>query len=155
MADLSEVYPYEKDPTRHRFAWLFFNMPGVAKNDLDSADRMARHVFDDLGCGAPGTTHPPRLKYDAIGGSGGPWEDGRWIKAEDQRQAYTATVPVVDVTAMTPDERAAYLAEVAAMVKAAEDADRAGANSSRDESAPYPPIPDVTNDDEKDGEPWA
>lgn len=125
--DLERIYPYERDPERHPYAWVFFNVPGSPAMDLDSAEALARHVFDNLGCGAPGTASDPSIHYDAMGSSGGPWEDGAWRDIAEERFAVTATAPVVDVTAMGPEERAAYLAEVQAAVDAAADADRARA----------------------------
>lgn len=132
--DLADVYPYETDPDRHEFAWIFFNVPDMAKADLDTADRMARWVFDEMGCAPPGTVHAPTKKYDACGSSGAPWEPGEWIDADDDRKTVSVTVPELDVGSLTRDEREAYLAEVAAMVRAADDAERADTKRQRDET---------------------
>lgn len=118
-----DPYPYEKDPTRDPDAWVFFNVPGVARLDLDSAETLIKHC-KALGMGAPGTVHEPELIYDALGSSGGPWEPGTWTKPEDGRMHVVVTAPDRDVTAMTPEQRA----ELRAALDAAEDADRSGAN---------------------------
>ncbi|EEI16247.1 phage gene 29 protein family protein [Corynebacterium lipophiloflavum] len=132
---MTDTYPYNTDPDRHRLAWVFFNVPTSPAMDLDAAEALAQHVFDNLGCTAPGTAHDPLVKYDALGGSGAPWEPGRWIKADEDRAPVQATAPVVDVTAMDAAERAAYLAEVQAAVSAAEDADLAASRSQPDAKA--------------------
>lgn len=104
-----DPYPYETDPTRHEYAWALFNAAGI-RHDIDACDALAKHLFDDLGCGPPGTTHEPRVKYDSLGGSGAPWELGSWIPVDEDRVTVTATAPVVDVTAMTDEEAAEWQA---------------------------------------------
>lgn len=130
MDNLDDVYPYERDPDSHEYAWVFFNAAGV-RHDLETCNALARFVFDELGCGAPGSSGPPRLKYDAVGGSGAPWEPGRWIPVDHDRMVVTATAPAVDVTAMSEAE----VAEWQAAIDARRDALRAGAaNGHRDET---------------------
>lgn len=55
----------------------------------------------------------PQLRYDALGGSGSPHEDGRWIGALEDRELVAA--PTVDVHALTPEQRAALRADLASM----------------------------------------
>lgn len=119
---MTDTYPYDIDPEYHHLAWTVFNAAGT-RHDIETCHGIVTHIFDDLGCGPPGTAHPPRVKYDALGSSGGPWEPGAWIPAEDQRAQVTATAPDKDVTAMTPEERA----ELKAALEAADAAERAGA----------------------------
>lgn len=121
---MNDPYPYETDPESHPFAWVFFYIAGIATT-LDVANAMAKHVFDDLGCAPPGTEHEPNIKYDALGGSGAPWEPGMWIPVEDDRMQVIATAPDKDITAMSQAERA----ELRAALDAADDADRAGATN--------------------------
>lgn len=52
----------------------------------------------------------PQVKYDALGGSGSPHEDGLWIGALEER-AQVAT-PTVDVSALTGEQKAALLADL-------------------------------------------
>ena len=141
-----EIYPYEKAPDRHELAWVFFNAGGIAP-DLDTAERLAQHVFDDLGCGEPGTAHEPRVLYDALGGSGGPWEPGAWPSVEDGRTLVVATAPPVDVTRMS-DEQAA---ELQAALDARQDALRAGAvqEPGSDETSPTHDMGGVSTSDER------
>lgn len=117
-----DPYPYENDPTRHEYTWAIINAAGI-RHDLDACEALARHLFDDLGCGPPGTTHEPRVKYDALGGSGAPWELGSWIPADADRMTVTATAPAVDVTDMSDAE----VAEWQAAIDARRDALRADA----------------------------
>lgn len=63
------------------------------------------------------------MKYDALGGSGAPWEQGMWIPADENRMQVVATAPDKDVTAMSDAERA----ELRAALDAADDAARSGA----------------------------
>ena len=63
------------------------------------------------------------IKYDALGGSGAPWEPGMWIPVEDDRMQVIATAPDKDITAMSQAERA----ELRAALDAADDAERANA----------------------------
>lgn len=120
---MADVYPYEKDPDRHPNSYVFFNVPGVARFDLDSAETLAKHC-EALGMGPPESAKESELIYDALGSSGAPWEPGRWNKPEDGRMKVTTTAPNKNITAMTPEERA----ELKAALQAADDADRAGAN---------------------------
>lgn len=147
MVDTHSIYPYAVDPDRHPLAWVFFNVAGTAKFDLDTADTLAKHVFGDLACGGPGTAGEPQIIYDALGSSGGPWELGAWIKADEPRRKVRTTAPDKDVTAMTEEERA----ELRAALEAAEDAARAGAINS-DETTPPPNMPDSDVSDEREGD---
>lgn len=119
---IEDVYPYHIDPARHRLAWVIFNAAGV-RHDLETCEAIAKHIFDDLKCGPPGSAGDPTVKYDALGGSGAPWEPGRWIPMSEGRLQVVATAPPKDVTAMSWEERA----ELRAALEAAEDAERAGA----------------------------
>ncbi|HCD3016523.1 TPA: hypothetical protein NJV68_002435 [Corynebacterium striatum] len=101
---IDDIYPYDKDPDRHPLSWVFFNA-GFALT-LDAAEKMAKHVFEDLGCGGPGSAHPPVVKYDAVGSSGAPWEPGVWIPFDEPRMSFVATAPDKDITAMSAEERA-------------------------------------------------
>lgn len=115
-----DTFPYPVDDKEaHPLAWVFFYAAGLSMS-MDAASDMARHVFDDLGCGAPGTDHEPTIKYDGLGGSGAPWEPGMWIPVDEERMTVTATAPDVEVTAMTDAERA----ELRAALDAAEDVAR-------------------------------
>ena len=118
---IDELFPYPRDPSFHPLAFLFFNMPHL-KVDADGAHAMAVWVFDRLGCGGPGTAATPTVKYDALGGSGAPYEHAVWIKADEDRMAVEVTTPEVVLTDM--DE--ADLAEVIANAQAALVAKRAG-----------------------------
>lgn len=100
-----DIYPYPTDPQYHEYAWVLFNAAGTAHN-IDTCSAIATHIFDHLGCGPPGTTHPPKVKYDALGGSGGPWEPGEWIDVDDDRAVIIATAPDKNITDMTDTERA-------------------------------------------------
>lgn len=118
----NEIYPYDIPMGYHPLAWVFFHAAGMSM-DLDTAQVMAKHVFDDLGCGEPGTSHNPSIKYDALGSGGGPWEPGVWIPAGEGRMQVVATAPPVDVTAMSVEQRA----ELQAALDAAADAEAADA----------------------------
>ena len=133
-----EIYPYKCDPDRHPLSWVFFHAGGISP-DLDTAEALAKHVFDDLGCGPPGTAHEPRVLYDALGGSGGPWEPGAWPSVEEGRMLVVATAPPVDVTRMS-DEQAA---ELQAALDARRDALRADAVKPDETSDETPPTHDM------------
>lgn len=46
----------------------------------------------------------PQIKYDALGGSGSPHDDGLWIGALEDREPVEAA-PDIDVSALTPTQR--------------------------------------------------
>lgn len=117
---MEDIYPYQVADNHHPLSWVFFNAGGLSL-DLETAEALARHVFDALGCGKPGSAAVPSIKYDALGGSGGPWEPGVWIPVKDARMGVSVTVPHVDVGAMSEAERA----ELRAVLDAADDAARA------------------------------
>lgn len=121
-----EVYPYPKDPHQHEHAYIFFNAAGLGLN-FDDSNTLAGHVFDELGCGPPGTMHEPKIKYDALGSDGGPWKPGEWIRMEQDRRQVGVTAPAVPIDAMTPEQRA----ELKAALLAAEVAEAAGALSKK------------------------
>ncbi|OLT54830.1 hypothetical protein BJF89_00940 [Corynebacterium sp. CNJ-954] len=50
----------------------------------------------------------PQVRYDSLGGSGSPHEDGLWIGALEERQGPAS--PQVDVSSMTPEQKAALRA---------------------------------------------
>ncbi|AIT62185.1 Ig domain-containing protein [Corynebacterium doosanense] len=52
----------------------------------------------------------PQVKYDSLGGSGSPHEEGRWIGALEDRER--AVPQPVDVAALTPAQREALLAQL-------------------------------------------
>lgn len=141
-----ETYPYDIPEDKHPLAWVFFNAGGISP-DLDTAEALAKHVFDDLGCGAPGTAHEPRVLYDALGGSGGPWEPGAWPTVEEGRMLVVATAPPRDVTAMSDAEAA----ELQAALDARRDALAAGAvgGGHSDETDPTQGMGGVSGSDEK------
>lgn len=109
--NVDDIYPYDRAPARHPLSWVFFN--GVVACDLDTAEQLAKHVFDDLGCGAPGSAHDAAVKYDACGTSGAPWEIGAWIPADENRMSFVATAPSIDVTALSPEQRAELIEALA------------------------------------------
>ena len=117
---MEEIYPYPKDPHEHPHAYTLYNIPGIGLA-FDACNTVAKHLFDDLGCGPPGTTHPPTIHYDALGTSGGPWQPGAWIPIDQPRQPVTLTAPAKNITDMPPEERA----ELKAALEAAELAERA------------------------------
>lgn len=125
---MEEIYPYSKDPHEHEHAHLFYNVPGLGLG-FDAANIAATHIFDHLGCGAPGTTHEPAIKYDALGTGGGPWQPGEWIPIEQPRKQVVATAPDIKVSDMTAEQ----LAELKAAIAAVETAQAAGTISHSDE----------------------
>lgn len=127
---MDEIYPYPKDPHEHPLAHTLFNITGIGLS-FDACNTVAKHLFDELGCGPPGTTHPPRIKYDALGSSGGPWQPGAWIPMDEPRQAVVVTAPAKDVSKMTPEE----LAELKAAIQARELAEQAGTLHQGDETS--------------------
>lgn len=117
LAVRDEIYPYQVHPDHHPLAMLFFNSP--VKVDLDVADALAKHVFDQLDCSAP---RNPQIKYDALGASGAPWEPGAWIGADKDRMTVEVTVQDKPVEEMDDDELAALERDL----NAVKDARRAG-----------------------------
>lgn len=117
LATLYELYPYERSREHHPLACLFFN--GPVKVDVEVADQLAKHVFERLDCSPP---REPDVKYDALGGSGAPWESGAWIKADKERVAVEVTVQEKPVSEMDDAELAALRRDL----NAADDARRAG-----------------------------
>lgn len=120
MNTISTIYPYEKDDSHHEYAWVFFHAPGFAPN-IEIADELAKHIFDDLGCAPPGSRHQPRVKYDALGSAGAPWQPGAWIPLDEPRMDVTATIPDKPVAEMSEEEKA----EALAALQAEADAQRA------------------------------
>lgn len=101
----NETWPYPIDVNYHPLAWVFFNA-GNIPFDIIQADALARHVFDNLQCGAPGSAGDPLVKYDALGGTGAPWENGEWIAVDQPRAMVVATAPSVDLGSMDAQSRA-------------------------------------------------
>ena len=101
---MDDIYPYPVADDSHPLAWVFFNAAGF-RFDLESCEKLAAHVFDSLKCGAPGSDGAPLIKYDGLGGMGGPWEAGAWIPADQGRASVRVTAPSVDIGAMTVEER--------------------------------------------------
>lgn len=121
-----EIYPYPIDESDeyHPRAWMLFNAPGTPRPSVEVASNILRHLEDSLAVDlTPGAVGPPKLKYDALGSAGEPWEHGLWIPADEARAPVTATAVDKDVTAMTAEERA----ELQAALDAAEIAVRASA----------------------------
>lgn len=116
-----DVYPYVTSADRHPYSWVFFNAGGISV-DIETAEALAKHVFDDLGCGKPGSASDPVVKYDALGGSGGPWEPGAWIPMDEPRMSVSISAPHIDIGRMSEAERA----NLRAMLDAADAARRAG-----------------------------
>ena len=112
------LYPYPRDGQYHPWSFLFFNMPHLTIRDIDACHRMATWVFDTLGCGGPGTVADPSVKYDALGSSGAPWEEGRWIPAARERSPVQVTTPDTDLTQMGEEELAEYIANAQAALVA-------------------------------------
>lgn len=119
---VDELYPYPRDGQYHPWSFLFFNMPHLTIRDIDTCHRMAVWLFDTLGCAGPGTSQAPSMKYDALGSSGAPWEEGGWIPVDNERTPVQVTTPEKDLTAMDEVELAEYIANA----KAALVAKRAG-----------------------------
>lgn len=118
---LAEIYPYPRDPKFHPLSFLFFNMPFLVA-DMDTCHNLATWMFGKLGCAGPGAGHAPLVKYDAVGGSGAPWEHAVWIPADDERVQVQVTTPETDLTQMSEEQ----LAEVLVNAQAALLAKRAG-----------------------------
>lgn len=53
----------------------------------------------------------PQIKYDALGGSGSPHDDGQWIGALEDREPVDESLGV-DVAALSPAQRARLRAEL-------------------------------------------
>ena len=113
-----ELYPYPRDGQYHPWSFVFFNMPHLTIRDIDACHRMAVWLFDTLGCGEPGTSHPPTVKYDALGSSGAPWEEGRWTHTDQERTPVQVTTPDKDLTEMGEDELAEYIVNAQAALVA-------------------------------------
>ena len=108
---MSDLYPYPKDEHEHEFAFVFYNTAGLGLN-FDACNLLAKHVFDDLKCGVPGTTGEPEVHYDALGTQGGPWRQGEWKPISEPR--YVEPMPVaVDVTALSADQLEILKAQIA------------------------------------------
>ena len=118
---MDNLYPYPHDPNYHPLAWIFFNA-GHIPFSIEQAHALAQHTFDNLGCGAPGTAAGPAIKYDAVGGSGAPWEQGKWIPLDEPRAEVSVTAPSTSLSEMTAQERA----ELRAALDAADIAEAAG-----------------------------
>lgn len=122
---MDAIYPYPVDADSHPLAWIFFNVPGAPRFDIDVANTLARHLETGLGIDlTPDVTHPASIKYDALGGTGAPWENGIWIPREESRMTYTTSAAPVDVTAMDSAQRA----ELRQALELADIADASGAN---------------------------
>lgn len=117
-AVVDDIYPYGREENHHPLACLFFG--GPVRNDIEVAEAWAKHIFDNLGCSPP---RDPKVKYDARGGTGAPWEDGVWIPVEDERMGVHVTVSEKPVADMDAAERAKLRFEL----DAADAAERAGA----------------------------
>lgn len=105
---MTDIYPYPVDNQDgvDPMAWLFFNTPGAPKDTLEVANARCAHLRA-LGVNlTPEVTEPSTLKYDALGGTGAPWEHGRWIPVDQPRVEVTVTAPSTDITAMSEAERA-------------------------------------------------
>lgn len=125
-----DPYPYDIDTSggNDPMAWMFFNVPNAPRNDLETANSYCaqlRALGVDL---TPGATHEPRIIYDALGGTGAPWENGIWQPADRPRIKFTTTAPSVDVTAMDEAQRA----ELRLALEMADVADKTGANPHKD-----------------------
>lgn len=114
-----DIYPYEVDEERHPWSFVFFNVNGAARFDLDTAETLAKHIealgFDRV--------NESTIKYDAFGTSGGPWEIGGWIKVEDERMQVSVNIPPKDITDYSDEE----IAEAEAALSALKSARAAGA----------------------------
>lgn len=111
---MSDLYPYKKDPHEHPFAFVFYNAAGLGLN-FDSSNALAKHIFDDLKCGPPGSAGDPVVHYDALGTAGGPWRTGVWIPVDEPRMRVDE--PAVDrpVADMSDDELEKLKAQIAAV----------------------------------------
>lgn len=126
---MTEIYPYPKDAHEHPYAFVFYHAAGLGLN-FDASNDLAKHVFDYLRCGPPGTVGEPTIKYDALGTDGGPWKAGTWIGRDESRREVVVTVPAKSVKDMTPEERA----ELRQALEMAEVAEQAGTLSHSDET---------------------
>lgn len=108
---MSDLYPYPKDEHEHEFAFVFYNTAGLGLN-FDSCNSLAKHIFDDLKCGPPGTEGEPLVHYDALGTQGGPWRQGEWKPITEPRYVEPMPIPV-DVTALSEDQLEILKAQIA------------------------------------------
>lgn len=109
---MDDLYPYHKDEHEHPYAFVFYNAAGLGLN-FDSSNDLARHIFDDLKCGPPGSTGEPEVHYDALGGLGGPWRQGRWVPVDEPRYVPPAPAAPVNVAELSGDELAELKAQIA------------------------------------------
>ena len=123
------LYPYLKDEHEHEHAYVAFNIPGVNLS-FDAANIVAEHLFDKLKCGPPGTMGEPEIHYDALGTTGGPWQQGEWKPISQPRAQVVVTAADKPVSDMTDEE----LAELEAAIEAVKTAKRSGAIDNSDET---------------------
>lgn len=123
MAIEYDIYPYEIDDQYHPASYLLFNAPDLPRTSVEVASNTMKWLEAQGVDLTPGKTHAPKWKYDALGGSGAPWENGIWIAIDEDRAPVVATAADKNITDMTPEERA----ELRAALEAAETAHRAGA----------------------------
>lgn len=112
---VEELFPYPRDPDFHPLACLFFNMPFLKVN-AETAHALAAWVFDALDCSGPG--EGSTVKYDALGGSGAPHENGRWIKRDASRVVVEVTTPDVVLTGKSEEQLAQILVDAEAALVA-------------------------------------
>lgn len=112
---LDELFPYPRDSEFHPLAFLFFNAPFLKVN-AETAHALAAWVFDTLDCSGPG--EGTKVKYDALGGSGAPHENGRWIKRDADRVEVEVTTPDVVLTDRSEEELAQILVDANAALVA-------------------------------------
>lgn len=117
-----QLYPYDKDPHEHEYAYVLYNAAGLGL-DFEACNVLAKHLFDDLKCGPPGTLGEALVHYDALGTNGGPWRRGKWRPIDEPRAEVVATAVDKNVSDMTEEE----LAELKAAIAAVETAKRSGA----------------------------
>lgn len=97
MEEQNYIYPYEVDEEYHKWSYCLFNVPGVPRLQLETCSVIMKHL-EDLGFVGPNVSHPSKLIYDALGTSGGPWENGTWQGVDKPRASVTLTVPEKDVS---------------------------------------------------------
>lgn len=112
---IDELFPYPRDAEFHPLAFLFFNAPFL-KVSAETAHALAAWVFDSLDCSGPGDG--AKVKYDALGGSGAPHENGRWIKRDAARVVVEVTTPDVVLTGKSEAELAQILVDAEAALVA-------------------------------------
>lgn len=127
MLTEQDIYPYPIDDEEyHPRSWMLFNVSGTPRMSAEVASNIMTHLEENLQVDlSPGALGDPKVKYDALGSSGAPWEHGQWIPSDEDRARVTTTAADKDVTAMSAEERA----ELQAALQAAEIADRAGSSS--------------------------